>query len=370
MVSKAVQQRFTDRGVRAITRRSGRRAFLREMASPAASEACVVLGDGPWAQGGAPSSRASRAVPAITTVPSVAAPPLLAGADVVQSDSTSIEVVRRIDLARDRLIDDHRLDGRAVLPVAAALELMMEVAHLGWPGLVVSGVDEFRLLHGIVVGDEGNQLRITARRESDPTESAPKLTLEIIDGARKHASSRATVTLDSALPARPRFEMLTASEMKPFGLSAPEAYDRFLFHGPLLRGIESIDGIGERGMVATTRAVTPKPLHPARRPRGLGGRSRLDRQRLPTRDPMGASPSRHDPPPGGDPASPQVCPARWRKDPLRLPGATEAGGHVLETQYAFLTLEGQLLALIEGMELSCSSALNRLAGSAAGALGV
>ena len=39
-----------------------------------------------------------------------------------------------------------------------------------------------------------------------------------------------------------------------------------------------------------------------------------------------------------------------------------AGGHVLDTQIAFLDERGRLLGLLEDLELSCSRELNRLAG--------
>jgi hypothetical protein len=45
--------------------------------------------------------------------------------------------------------------------------------------------------------------------------------------------------------------------------------------------------------------------------------------------------------------------------------SASAGGHVLETHYAFVSPDGRLLALLEGMEFSCSQTLNRLAGHAA-----
>jgi hypothetical protein len=46
--------------------------------------------------------------------------------------------------------------------------------------------------------------------------------------------------------------------------------------------------------------------------------------------------------------------------------AVRGGGHILDVQLAFMDPQGRLLVLIEGMELTSSRSLNRLAGAVAG----
>src|SRR2546423_62472 len=55
--------------------------------------------------------------------------PLLTVANVVSPmTERSLEIVRTLDPEHDLYLQDHRLDGRPVLPFAVALELMAEVA--------------------------------------------------------------------------------------------------------------------------------------------------------------------------------------------------------------------------------------------------
>ena len=62
-----------------------------------------------------------------------------------------------LTVTRDRYLDDHRVDGRPVLPFAVAMELMAEVAAATRPGADVAGLRGIRLLHGVVVDVSGRE---------------------------------------------------------------------------------------------------------------------------------------------------------------------------------------------------------------------
>jgi hypothetical protein len=46
------------------------------------------------------------------------------------------------------------------------------------------------------------------------------------------------------------FQSFPAQELAPFSANASEVYERYLFHGPELQGLQRIDGCGEAGITA------------------------------------------------------------------------------------------------------------------------
>ena len=60
-----------------------------------------------------------------------------------------MEVIRRLEPEHDRLLDHHRLDGKAVLPFTGAMELMAETAATAHPELEVVEVRDVRLHNGL-----------------------------------------------------------------------------------------------------------------------------------------------------------------------------------------------------------------------------
>jgi NAD(P)-dependent dehydrogenase (short-subunit alcohol dehydrogenase family)/acyl carrier protein len=357
MVSTEVQRQFLERGVQTIPPGAGRLALLMEIERGDKGHAEVVIGDGPWRT-------------ATTKTPAAAGRreslPLLNGLSVSPNQGGAVEVVRVLDPAQDLYLRDHRLDNWPVLPAAMAMELMAEVAEQGWPDWKLIGIQSFRVLSGVVLKNGPRPIRVVARAETQPEQERLELAVDIaiVDLANNHTYYQATALLGERLPSPPHYELLSEDTLRPFPTSVETAYKQWLFQGPLFHGITKIDGINEEGVVATFA-----PSSPDRLVRGatatrwlidpvvvdsafqlaiLWARAHFDMTPLPARfrsfrrfAPMANAPIR--------------CDFRAR---------ASAGGHILETQYAFLGAEGQLLALLEDMELSCSHSLNRLAGQA------
>ena len=61
---------------------------------------------------------------------------------------------RAVDLESVPVLAAHVIDGHAVLPVAMILEWMAEGAVHRNPGLLVCGVDDFRLFKGVILHDD------------------------------------------------------------------------------------------------------------------------------------------------------------------------------------------------------------------------
>ncbi|MEZ5124606.1 MAG: polyketide synthase dehydratase domain-containing protein, partial [Solirubrobacterales bacterium] len=145
----------------------------------------------------------------------------------------------------------------------------------------------------------------------------------------------------------------------PFPLSVQELYDRWLWHGPALQAIASIDAYGPDGLDATLRAsasgtgswrLDPVVVDAVFQLGIVWSRQTLDRTALPAR--VGRV--------EGAISLPAGTPVRCR---LRL--TAQAGGGLLTGRAALLDPDDRPLAVLAGIELSCSADLNRL-GTAGG----
>ncbi|HEY0583240.1 MAG TPA: SDR family NAD(P)-dependent oxidoreductase, partial [Chloroflexota bacterium] len=136
MISPEVQRQFTYRGIELIPPAAGCRSLDREICSTRKGEAEVVIG----------ARRVPSAAVAVADPPRREFPLLGPDVELVRHADGSGELLHTLDVGRDPYLNDHRLDGRPVLPFAMALELMAEAAGLGWPQLEVTTVSEQRVL--------------------------------------------------------------------------------------------------------------------------------------------------------------------------------------------------------------------------------
>ena len=275
-----------------------------------------------------------------------------------------VELVRELDPAHDLYLEDHRLDGRPVLPFAVAVELMSEVVAQGWSTLEVVGLRDVQLLHGIVLRDRTESVRVTARPEVVRRGEPVWVGVEIVSAtkpARVHY--RAAVELARSLPDPPSPEPVPTDLTQSFALSVEEAYRRWLFHGPRLRSIAQIEWIGPTGIKGSLAVSAPRlwlagaPAGPWLIDRGIvdGGlqllilwvRERMDMTALPSRFRRYRR--------FGSPAGPLIdCEIRIRP---------ETSGHILHADVLFLGPTGRMVGTLEDMEGTCSKELNRLSGN-------
>jgi len=224
MVSPELQRQFEAHGVPLIDVATGCNAFLDELRVDARGEAEVVIG---------------------------AAPPaamLAAEGELTAAAPGRLEVVRALHPERDRYLADHCLDGKPVLPFAAAMELMAETAAAARPALLHGELSEIRLFKGVTVDRDIPQVRVVA--EPLPDGGAE---VTIADAAGGRPCYRSVVRPVSSPTAAPE----PLDGMEPFPMTVAEAYRDLLFHGPLFQGIQEIDGLDERGASATLRGSAP-----------------------------------------------------------------------------------------------------------------
>jgi hypothetical protein len=183
-------------------------------------------------------------------VAGVARPALLAADGEVRTGAAgAVEAARTFRLSTDRYLEDHRIDGRPIVPFAVATELMAEVAGAA-NGAGVAELADIRLLAGMDVDDDGFGVVVTAAPAAEGLDVAIAASA---DPRRLRYRARAVLGAPSVPDPSP--EPLTT--LAPFPMSVGDAYRDLLFHGPLFQGIQSIEGIDERGLRAVLSAAEP-----------------------------------------------------------------------------------------------------------------
>jgi NAD(P)-dependent dehydrogenase (short-subunit alcohol dehydrogenase family) len=264
MVTPEIQRQFEERGIPLLDPAAAVQALDRELVLGSADDVEVILGPVPAAvaAAGTPAEHGSdgAGLPLLRPDEAAVAPPR---ARHRSADGWS-ETLVTLDAGRQSYLDDHRLDGRPVVPAAVALEMVAEAGLLACPGLEVAEVRDLQVLQGVVLIGESDRLRVAWRsrgHENGHGRREVDVVLTTVDASRIHY--RARVRLLPALPTVPTAE---PDEPSPadvggrFPMPVAEAYERWLFHGPSLRCVRSIDSFGPWGIIATVDATTPADL--------------------------------------------------------------------------------------------------------------
>ncbi|MEE8169194.1 MAG: SDR family NAD(P)-dependent oxidoreductase, partial [Phycisphaerae bacterium] len=243
MVTPGLKRAFEQRGVSLISTARGAAAFVDEFAAAQSDHVEIVLGDGlPPAEGG------------MGTAETIAAPAIVGG------DDWSVVMERTLDVESHSFLRSHVLGGRPVLPLAVMMEWLAHGALHGNPGLCLAGVNEMRVLKGVVVPEESYSIQIlTDKTRRDRSEHAVDVMLRsTTDNGDGTIHARATVVLADAPPPAPAYRLPRDWMEHADSMDVDQAYRLALFHGPELRAIDEINGCAEAGVVARLRTA-PAP---------------------------------------------------------------------------------------------------------------
>jgi acyl transferase domain-containing protein len=180
----------------------------------------------------------------------------------------SLETVlrRTVDFESVPILASHIIDGHGVLPLALMIEWLAEGAVHVNPGLVVSGIDDLRLLSGVIL--EGSDHANVETRVGKPVRNGGNFTVPVelrgvLPGAREVALARAAVLVaDRYEQATPQ---LCDQALVPYPLTRDEVYQSVLFHGPALQGIERLEGSSAHAIAAWV-STAPSPAEWIGRP--------------------------------------------------------------------------------------------------------
>lgn len=342
MVSEEVRKQFAARGVQLIPVEAGLQRLEDELIQREGA-AEVVIGGAGWE---APAEYLVQA-----------ALPLLINAESFGGD-VSEEWVRKFDPLHDLYLNDHRLDGNPVVPLAVATEFIAEAAARASPQMQVAAIRDLRLLNGVVIENGSKSLRIRTK----PKDGGSRLDVEISVAGSPRIHYRAEVELEPRLIVPSTLRVPPLTDGRGFSMGVAECYENWLFHGPLFQGIERVDQISPSGVTALLKSSSPA-MWMASQPAGdwlidplifdgalqlmiLWTREHWDMTGLPS----GFQSYRRF---AKLPDSPILCEMRI------LPGT---GGQTIRSDLFFIdAVTGRLLALVEDMQATCSKNLNRLA---------
>ena len=252
MVTPGLRKVFESEGVGMIPLDEGGMFALQELNLSGRTAEVVALGKSrPSKNSLSPSGVAS--ITPRSTAPAPTAPPTL----TLPVGDLEVVFERIIDLNSHPVLRSHVIDGRAVVPMALHMEWLAHAALHGNPGLLFHGFNAVRVTNGILVNEGAPAtIRALAGRgvKNDKSFVVPvELRGRRSDG-RDFLHSRAEVLLTTELPPAPAPNRVP--ELQPYPHPHEEIYRHFLFHGPILHGIERIEGIAEGAFLAN---VHPAP---------------------------------------------------------------------------------------------------------------
>jgi acyl transferase domain-containing protein/NAD(P)H-dependent flavin oxidoreductase YrpB (nitropropane dioxygenase family)/NADP-dependent 3-hydroxy acid dehydrogenase YdfG len=357
MVSPELRKQFAQHGVVIVPRAVGRKSMDQELCWGRKGEVEVLLG-------GIEAARLPTP-PTPNATPSDAKggfPLISTGASLSRLTDGSVEILRTLDPAHDLYLNDHRLDGKPVFPMAMALELMAEAAAAGWPDLHVVEMKDLQLLRGLVLDNGSRPVRVLAKPSGSPARDGLEVEVSIAGVApQAPLHYKAIALMGPRLPSSPGRDDFALNDVVSLPFSLEEMYRQWLFHGPLMAGIREIKGIGTNGIAGDlmpsapekclgrnaqgTWVIDPVVLDSALQLIIVWTRMQWDMTPLPSRmrsyKRFGA--------------------LSGQRISCQMLIKSDAAGHIVHCYVAFYGDAGQLLGLIEDAEGVCSNALNRLA---------
>jgi NAD(P)-dependent dehydrogenase (short-subunit alcohol dehydrogenase family)/acyl carrier protein len=247
MVCSALKQKFEKDGVQLIPADAGAMCLVYEMMGDTRSPVEVVIGATII-----PAKDRKSAQPAGSA--------LEQPVPLNKNENLFLTFQREVDLDRFPILGAHILGGKPVVPFALIAEWLGHGALHGNPGLSLQGLDDMRIFHGIILEQEKKRIRLMAgkaRKNGSTFEVDVEVRNGIKDGVEMIHSGATAILTDQLEPA-PYFNVSDHIRPNSYARSIDEIYERILFHGIELRGIQEITGYSSRSISARI-ASAPSP---------------------------------------------------------------------------------------------------------------
>jgi len=164
-----------------------------------------------------------------------------------------------LSLEDDPYLMHHVVDGKPVLPMAMALELMAQRVAAGWPQWQVAELRDVRQFSGIVFENRhARRVLLRATAAGTDAQGYPTVTVELIDVHTSLPRYRATAVLSAALPEGQPLPADTLPD--PVAIDADRAYNEILFHGESFQLIRHITALSTPGIDAEVHPSSPRRL--------------------------------------------------------------------------------------------------------------
>jgi NAD(P)-dependent dehydrogenase (short-subunit alcohol dehydrogenase family) len=269
--------------------------------------------------------------------------------------------VRLLDPSVDLYLNDHRLEGRPVFPLAFATEFMAEAAQAAWPERRVVAIRDLQLLKGIILDRSPMPVAATLRNVQ-PGANGDTIDVHVelsTPGTNPLLRYRSIVHLAAEGSAPPPFHA-PDRPLVPLSKSVGRAYADWTFHGPLFQRVTGVTGVQADAIVGTVFSssairvlanvarpdwiIDPFVFDAALQLLLIWSRARHDKTALPSRFS----------------AFTRYAPLSDERLTCDVAVETLSEGHALRSTVHFVGASGRVLARLDDMEASCSGALNRL----------
>jgi len=182
------------------------------------------------------------------------------GAGAATQSDLEIVLTRRLDIATHPFLNSHVIGGRPVLPVAIGLEWLAHAALHGHPGMKLAGIEEFRVLKGVVLEQGPVEIQLAAgdaQNDGGYTRVTVELRTRDAQGAIR-GNFRAWAVLSARLATAPKAAVLPGTARPGTGPDVESVYRDMLFHGHEFHALLAIESAGADGMTARVRSA-PQP---------------------------------------------------------------------------------------------------------------
>ena len=157
-----------------------------------------------------------------------------------------------VNLRTHPVLNDHRIDGKPVVPLALMMEWAAAAALHQNPGLTFFGLDNFRVTKGIILEEYRGRTVHVMTGKTAANGSVFRMPVQIVssngNGANlTHVTGEAVLTASSQTP--PDW---TPPPMESSIIPPRKIYTSDLFHGPMLQGITRINAMDQTGFQIET----------------------------------------------------------------------------------------------------------------------
>ncbi|MEL4292544.1 SDR family NAD(P)-dependent oxidoreductase [Shewanella xiamenensis] len=253
MVNPALKKMFIDRGVYVIPLKAGAELFASQLLSDTGAQLLV----GTDMQG----NTANAIEAASAKKPKADLTTALDPQPMVKTVPQSIRVTRSLDPKRMRFIEDHCINGHAVLPTVCAIDWMREAAkaHLG----KAVSVSDYRLLKGIIFDeallarDAPIELELMFTPLADAAQQSTEALAALISFEGRPQYQAVLVAQTDDMPDAQGLEvgelhsLIEEITQQPAIANRESLYsDGTLFHGPRLQGISEVLAFDDQQLIA------------------------------------------------------------------------------------------------------------------------
>ncbi|MDM8537810.1 SDR family NAD(P)-dependent oxidoreductase [Desulfobacterales bacterium HSG17] len=262
MVSPALKREFIRNNIQLIPIDQGALCMTAEMAGEKNAPVEVTIGSGMETPQNNKNQSNIQIKPQIK--PQIKSDPVIEQASPEDSQplpSLSVSFKRELNLEDFPILKSHILGGKPVLPFALIAEWLGYGALHENPGFFLHGLDDMRLLKGILLEEDKKLVSLMsgkAIRNGEFYEVDVELRNGINAGGGMLHSKAKAILADTPSFEPPAYRFPADIRMKSYPKNTEDVYKGILFHGFELQGIKEIMNCSPQGMVAKI-ASAPSP---------------------------------------------------------------------------------------------------------------